>query len=127
MRQAAPPLLATPIHPPFPPPSLGTLPRLQDTRPWRLHLPGVHYICVDQPDVMELKLRLLARAGAQTASNAAVAGSFPLTCGSWAGVGADLGCVSLADALARGGFRPGSTTIWTAEALIYYLHLPQAG
>lgn len=43
--------------------SLSSL--LQDTRPWRLPLPGVHYWCVDQPSVMQLKVKLLEQAGAQ--------------------------------------------------------------
>jgi O-methyltransferase involved in polyketide biosynthesis len=121
-----------------------------DTRPWRLPLPGVHYVCVDQPDIMRLKKKLLAAAGAQLGA-AAAGGSdaavtctgggddggsdggggsggyrFPLTAATWSGVGVDLSVVPLAEALAAGGFLAGATTVWVAEALIYYLHLPQA-
>lgn len=50
---------------------------------------------------------------------------FPLTAASWRAVGADLSCISLEDALTSAGFVKGQTTVWIAEALLYYLPLPK--
>jgi hypothetical protein len=51
--------------------------------------------------------------------------AFPLTAASWQGIAADLSKQQLADVLLPSGFNPEVPTVWVAEALIYYLRLPQ--
>lgn len=112
------------------------------TTPWRLQLPApcqqlhLRWFDVDQPGVIQLKQQLLQEAGAATTpqqqhQNTAGHGSndssssvrFPLQVASWAPVAADLAVTSLADALGGAGFDASCTTVWIAEALIYYLPL----
>ncbi len=93
---------------------------------------------VDQRDVVEAKRGLLRQlaaevppgvgedsepstpTGARTSSGLARHLSidktrFPLRCGSWASVPADLGDPAWADALLAAGFDPSKPTVWVAE------------
>ncbi len=104
-----------------------------DTKPWRMALPcHVKWFDVDQPAVLTLKERLLRSAGAalssaveaqQTPGEDDVA--FPLLPASWVAVSADLATRRLAEVLKEAGHNPAVPTVWLAEALLYYLPLPQ--
>lgn len=119
-----------------------------DSRPWRMKLPAdLRWFEVDQRDVVEAKRGLLRQlaaevppplgedsepstpTGARTSSGLARHLSidktrFPLRCGSWAAVAADLSDPSWADALLAAGFDPEKPTVWVAEGLLMYLEKP---
>ncbi|KAL4434648.1 hypothetical protein ABPG77_002771 [Micractinium sp. CCAP 211/92] len=119
-----------------------------DSRPWRMKLPAdLRWFEVDQRDVVEAKRGLLRQlaaevppgvgedsepstpTGARTSSGLARHLSidktrFPLRCGSWASVPADLGDPAWADALLAAGFDPSKPTVWVAEGLLMYLEQP---
>ncbi|KAL4447524.1 hypothetical protein ABPG75_004743 [Micractinium tetrahymenae] len=120
-----------------------------DSRPWRMKLPAdLRWLEVDQPDVVEAKRKLLRQlaaevppalgedsepstpTGARTSSGLARHLSidktrFPLRCGSWSAVPADLSNPSWADALLGAGFDPEKPTVWVAEGLLMYLQAPK--
>jgi len=118
---------------------------LQDSKPWRLQLPAtcsnleICWFDVDQPGVLQQKQQLLRQAGAATclhqqqqqlADSSNSTGSadshiFPLLVSSYTPVPADLSETTLAEVLPAAGFDCHCSTVWIAEALIYYIPLPQ--
>ena len=78
-----------------------------DTRAWRLDLSErVSVYEVDQPDMSAAKGHCLRAGGAQTSRAQAGSCSFPLKCGSWTSVAADL-TQDWASALQDKGFDKG--------------------
>lgn len=99
-----------------------------DTRPWRLELSGdVSWFDVDQPTTVSLKQKLLADAKVATTSAANSENpAFPLLYSSWTPIPLDLSKTNMTDALLTAGFDSSCLTVWVAEALLYYLHIPEA-
>jgi hypothetical protein len=106
----------------------------------------VAWFDVDQPDIAGLKAASLTAAGADVGLNPhELAGQqevttgnhgsrdatadricFPLLCGSYALMGADLSCTPLEDVMLPSGFDTSVPTVWILEALVYYMPLDAA-
>ena len=93
-----------------------------DSRPWRLgdSISGAAWFEVDRADVLNVKRRVLAKAGATFSSNKGQA-KYRLCSKSWSGVPLNLEERGWTEKLIASGFDPSKATCWVLEGLLYYL------